>query len=153
MSADTDIPTAPEQDAVAGDAPAAPAVDLTPVWPLPGGRSIPQIVTLPPIPGKRDHEERVTLRDPMTLKSGDRKAVLRAIQHRGAGAGVDIVDGILCLLIDHWTLQLPLPRVTPESLDLLEIPDYDLLSEVTDPVSDLLFPNLAAPGPQPPSNG
>jgi hypothetical protein len=151
---DTDDTATPDIEA-ANPAPAETAAE-TPQesWPLPTGTSIPKPLTLPPIPGVRDHKERVTFRDPTTLKAGDRKTVIRAITSAGAaGAAVDITDGVLCMVIDHWTFLLPLPRLTPDSLDLLEIADYDLLTEVVGPVSDLLFPRPGAPDPQPPSNG
>ena len=66
----------------------------------------------------------VQLRDPKTLRSGDKRAVLRQMQdfkERPGAATLTILDAITIIMVDGWSCPLPLPKLAIESLDLLEI--------------------------------
>jgi hypothetical protein len=86
----------------------------------------------------------VELRDPRELKSGDKKRVLRSITDTDTkmAAGIDMSDGLIAMLVTNWQLPspLPLPSQDPAVLDMLEIPDYDKLTELIEPARELLFP-------------
>lgn len=91
----------------------------------------------------------VELRDPKELKSGDKKKVLRAVSdiQKVMSAGLEITDGLTAMLVVNWQLptQLPLPSQDITVLDMLEIPDYDRLTELVGPAQKLLFPGSAQP--------
>lgn len=86
----------------------------------------------------------VELRDPRELKSGDKKRVLRSVtdMDNKMAAGLDMADGLIAMLVVNWQLPspLPLPSQDPAVLDMLEIADYDTLSELIKPAQELLFP-------------
>jgi hypothetical protein len=86
----------------------------------------------------------VVLRDPRELRSGDKKAVLRSVTdtENKMAAGLDMADGLMAMLVMNWQLpsQLPLPSQDPKVLDMLEIVDYDALTELIKPAQELLFP-------------
>ena len=91
----------------------------------------------------------VELRDPHELRAGDKRHVLRAVTdpERVLAAGLDIVDGLICMMVVNWQLpdDLPLPSQSAGVLDLLRIPDYDRLCELVEPARQLLFPEASTP--------
>lgn len=87
----------------------------------------------------------VVLRDPATLKVGDRKKIMTApdgVEGETAKA-IALGDAILAMLIEEWSLDLIIPRIRPASLDEMEIVDYDTLTEHSREVQKHLFPHLA----------
>ncbi|WP_128381275.1 hypothetical protein [Streptomyces cavernae] len=84
----------------------------------------------------------VQLRDPRTLKSGDKRRVLRAIRDTGETGEValSMLDAIAIVAIETWSLALPVPAVDVAALDLMEIADYDKLSDLLAPTQEALFP-------------
>jgi len=52
-------------------------------------------------------------------------------------------DSLLTMLIEEWSLSIPVPAIKPDSIDELEIVDYDALVEYTKEAQQALFPNLA----------
>jgi hypothetical protein len=87
----------------------------------------------------------VTLKDPSTLRVKDRNRVIKA----GDGLTGDVSKGIafnealLAVIIEDWSFDLIVPSVKPESLEELEIADYDALTKATEDISSILFPTLA----------
>lgn len=83
-------------------------------------------------------------RDPSELRAGDRKRIFRAIQDPGhqMAAGLELIDGLLAMLISNWSIQLPLPSARLDSIDLLEIADYDALVDAAQPARERLFPSF-----------
>jgi hypothetical protein len=84
----------------------------------------------------------VQLRDPHTLKSGDKRRVLRAIRdNQEAGeVALTMLDAIATVAVEAWSLPLPVPSADVAALDLMEIADYDRLSDLLGPTQTALFP-------------
>jgi len=89
----------------------------------------------------------VQLRDPHTLRRGDRQKVLRQVQdtENDMAMGLDMINGLLRVLVIDWSYDLPLPDKSPESLDLLPLEDDDALSEAIEPIRKLIFPEKPDP--------
>lgn len=84
----------------------------------------------------------VQIRDPHTLKSGDKRRVLRAIREGESGAvALSMHDAIAVVAIEAWSLPLPVPSQDTTVLDLMEIADYDKLSDLLEPTQEALFPS------------
>jgi len=83
----------------------------------------------------------VQIRDPHTLKSGDKRAVLRAIREGATGAvALSMLDAIAIVAVEAWSLALPTPAQDAKVLDLMEIADYDKMSDLLGPTQEALFP-------------
>jgi hypothetical protein len=89
----------------------------------------------------------IQLRDPYTLRRGDRQKVLRSVQdpENAMGAGLDMINGLLQVLVIDWSYSLPLPGESPQSLELLPLEDDDALSEAIEPIRKMLFPEKPDP--------
>jgi hypothetical protein len=104
----------------------------------------------------------IVVRDPLTVRAKDRKAIAAAMDRaRNAGAGnilmaYDSGEATMMLAIEQWSFELPIPRENPggiaddgseipSSLDQLEIPTYDAISEALIPFGNALFPNFGTP--------
>ncbi|MFI5814852.1 hypothetical protein ACIA7S_28335 [Streptomyces sp. NPDC051643] len=90
----------------------------------------------------------VQLRDPHTLRRGDKQRALRAVRDTEAGdvgAALDLGNGLLTVLIVDWSYPFPIPSEAPASLDLLPLEDDDALEEAVAPARALLFPNKPDP--------
>jgi len=87
----------------------------------------------------------VTLKDPSKIRYGDRKRLYRSIDIEGSDLtrAMAMNDALIGMLIEEWSLALPVPAIKPESIDELEITDYDALVEHTKDAQKALFPNLA----------
>ena len=87
----------------------------------------------------------VTLKDPSGLRVKDRNRVIKA----GDGLTGDIAKGLafsealIATIVEDWSYDLIIPSVKPESLEELEIADYDALVTASEEVSAILFPSLA----------
>lgn len=87
----------------------------------------------------------VTIKDPKTLRVRDRNRVIKA----GDGLDGDVAKGIafsealIATLVEDWSFDLMIPSLRIESLEDLEIADYDALIEASQDVSATLFPALA----------
>jgi len=92
----------------------------------------------------------VQIRDPHTLKSGDKRRVLRAIRDNAEAGEValSMLDAIATVAIEAWSLQLPVPSQDVAALDLMEIADYDKLSNLLGPTQDALFPTPVEETPE-----
>lgn len=84
-------------------------------------------------------------RDPSTLKVKDRKKIFQHSDNHKEGIlqALSMVDGLLAILIEEWSYEMPIPAVKISMLDELSIPDYDKLSEEAGKVQQTLFPNVA----------
>ncbi|WP_439947164.1 hypothetical protein [Streptomyces sp. BBFR109] len=90
----------------------------------------------------------VQFKDPNTLRRGDKQAVLRAVKDTEGGdvaAGLDMLNGLLKVLIIDWSYELPIPSVSPGSLDLVPLEDSDALDETVEPIRARLFPDKPDP--------
>ena len=87
----------------------------------------------------------VTIKDAATLRVKDRNRVIKA----GDGLTGEIAKGIafsealVSTIVEDWSFDLIIPSVKPESLEELEIADYDALVKASEEVSKVLFPALA----------
>jgi hypothetical protein len=83
------------------------------------------------------------LRDASTVKQGDRRKVyVHLDEDGGIQAGMDVIDAIIGVMVESWTLDLLPPSVKPESIDELSLGDYDLLQEEATQFMTVLFPAL-----------
>lgn len=89
----------------------------------------------------------IQLKDPHTLRRGDRQQVLRAVQdpENLMASGLDMVNGLLRVLVIDWSYDLPLPNKSPGSLDLLPLEDDDAITEAIEPIRKMLFPEKPDP--------
>jgi hypothetical protein len=87
----------------------------------------------------------VTLKDPSLLRVKDRKNVMKAGENitGDISKALALGDTIIAMLVEEWTFDLIIPSVKIESLDELEIADYDALVEATSEAQKSLFPALA----------
>ena len=88
----------------------------------------------------------VTLRDPKTIRHKDRKKLFSTLDAANEGEMSRIFamgDALMILLVEDWSLEAPIPSVNVESLDELEIADYDALVEHTKEIQKVLFPSLS----------
>ena len=86
-----------------------------------------------------------TLKDPSLLRVKDRKRVLKSTEVEGGDLTKALVlgDALIAMLIEDWSFDLVIPAVKIDSLDELEMKDYDFLVEETKDEQKFLFPNLA----------
>lgn len=85
------------------------------------------------------------LKDPKTLKVKDRKKVLRTSEVEGGdlSKAMALSDALIAMLVEEWSFDLLIPAVKIESLDELDMADYDALVEHTKEAQEALFPSLA----------
>jgi hypothetical protein len=86
----------------------------------------------------------VTLKDPSLLRVKDRKRVLKSSEVEGGdlSKALALGDALIAMLIEKWSLDLPIPDKDIESLGELEMRDYDFLVEETKEMQKYLFPSL-----------
>jgi len=86
----------------------------------------------------------VKLKDPALLRVKDRKKVMKAGDSETGelGKALALGDAIIAMLVEEWSFDLIIPSVKTESLDELEVTDYDALVEATTPAQKILFPSL-----------
>lgn len=86
----------------------------------------------------------VTLRDPKTLRVKDRKALILLVDSAEGelAKGIALSDALISMLIEDWSFESLIPSVKKESLDDLEVADYDFLMEQTKEAQKALYPNL-----------
>ena len=86
----------------------------------------------------------VTLKDPKTLRVKDRKKVVLASDSAQGdfSKALALGDALVAMLIEDWSLELPIPLISIDSLGELEMADYDYLVEETKEAQKALFPSL-----------
>jgi hypothetical protein len=87
----------------------------------------------------------VTLKDPSLLRVKDRKRILKTADVEGGdlSKALALGDALLAMLITDWSFDLLIPSVKLDSIDELEMADYDFLIEETRYAQKSLFPSLA----------
>lgn len=87
----------------------------------------------------------ITLKDASKIRYGDRKRLYQSIDIEGSDLtrAMAMNDALITMLIEEWSLDIPVPAIKKESIDELEIADYDALVEHTKEAQKALFPNLA----------
>lgn len=86
------------------------------------------------------------LKDPSVLRVKDRKRVMTTADEAKGGdlaKALALGDALLAMLVEEWSFDLPVPAVKLDSLDELEMKDYDYLVEQTKEAQKVLFPTLA----------
>jgi hypothetical protein len=86
----------------------------------------------------------VKLKDPALLRVKDRKKVMKAgdSETGDLAKALALGDAIIAMLVEEWSFDLIIPSVKIDSLDELEVTDYDALVEATTPAQKVLFPSL-----------
>ena len=84
------------------------------------------------------------LKDPALLRVKDRKKVMKAGDNETGdlAKALALGDAIIAMLIEEWSYDLIIPSVKIESLDELEVTDYDALVDATQEAQKVLFPSL-----------
>jgi hypothetical protein len=84
------------------------------------------------------------LKDPTLLRVKDRKKVMKAGDNETGdlAKALALGDAIIAMLIEEWSYDLIIPSVKIESLDELEVTDYDALVDATQEAQKVLFPSL-----------
>ena len=86
----------------------------------------------------------VTFKDPSTLRVKDRKKVLRnANGEEGLMQALSLVDGLIAILVEEWSFDMPIPSIKVSVLDELQMPDYDVMAEEAGKAQKMLFPQLS----------
>jgi hypothetical protein len=87
----------------------------------------------------------VVLKDASLLRVKDRKNLIRASDSVEGELSRALVlgDALIAMLVESWSFDLIPPAIKLDSLDELEIPDYDALVEATKEVQAKLFPSVA----------
>lgn len=91
----------------------------------------------------------VEIRDPDTLKTRDRNAILGGLDDVEGGKitmGLAVLAGLKVAMIEEWSFDLPLPSADPGALDELRIADTQLIEDALGEVAQELFPNFSAAG-------
>jgi hypothetical protein len=87
----------------------------------------------------------VKLKDPSALRVKDRKRVMKASDSAEGdlSKALALGDALIAMLVEEWSFDFIIPSVKIESLEELEIADYDALVEATKDAQNALFPSLA----------
>ena len=88
---------------------------------------------------------KVKLKDPSLLRVKDRKKVMKAGDNETGelAKALALGDAVVAMLVEEWSFDLIIPSVKIDSLDELEVKDYDALVEATQDAQKALFPSLA----------
>ena len=83
-------------------------------------------------------------KDPKTLRVKDRKKVIRnANGQEGLLQALSLIDGLIAILVEEWSFEMPIPSVKITALEELEMADYDAMAEEAGKAQKILFPQLA----------
>ena len=86
-----------------------------------------------------------TLKDPSLLRVKDRKKVLKSTDVDGGELtkALALQAALIAMLIEDWSFDFAIPNINLDSLDELEMRDYDALIEETSEAQKYLFPTIA----------
>lgn len=86
-----------------------------------------------------------TLKDPSLLRVKDRKKVLKSTDVEGGELtkALALQAALIAMLIEDWSFDFAIPNINLDSLDELEMRDYDALIEETSEAQKYLFPSIA----------
>ena len=87
----------------------------------------------------------VKFKDPSLLRVKDRKKVMKAADAETGdlGKALALGESIIAMLVEEWSFDLLIPSLKIESIEELEMADYDALVEATADANKVLFPSLA----------
>lgn len=94
-----------------------------------------------------DDKNWAEIMDPSELRSGDRRAVNRAVRlevgedEKPIFTGAltdDMRDALLCRVVSNWSLDFPIPAKDAKSLEKLTLPQEDALKAAVQPHLDLI---------------
>jgi hypothetical protein len=87
----------------------------------------------------------VTFRDPKTLRVKDRRRLMTTVDgvEGDLAKALALSDALISMLVEDWSFDLIIPSAKLESLDELEMADYDYLVEETKDAQKYLYPSLA----------
>lgn len=87
----------------------------------------------------------VTLKDPSELRVKDRKRVMKSGDsvEGDLSRALALGESLIAILVEDWSFDLIIPSVKIESLEELDIRDYDALIEHTKDAQKALFPNIS----------
>jgi hypothetical protein len=85
-----------------------------------------------------------TLKDPSLLRVKDRKKVLKSTDVEGGELtkALALQAALVAMLIEDWSFDFAIPNINLDSLDELEMRDYDALIEETSEAQKYLFPSI-----------
>jgi len=85
-----------------------------------------------------------TLKDPSLLRVKDRKKVLKSTDVEGGELtkALALQASLIAMLIEDWSFDFAIPNINLDSLDELEMRDYDALIEETSEAQKYLFPSI-----------
>jgi hypothetical protein len=84
------------------------------------------------------------IKDATTLRVKDRKRVFAAANgQEGIMQALSLTDGLIACLVEEWSFDLLPPAIKIESLDELEMADYDALAEYAQKAQEVIFPSIA----------
>lgn len=86
----------------------------------------------------------VTLKDPKELRVRDRKKVMKSAEMTDGDLSRALALGetLIAVMVEEWSFDLIIPSVKIESLEELDIRDYDALIEHTKDAQKALFPTI-----------
>lgn len=86
----------------------------------------------------------VTLRDPKTLRVKDRRKLMTTVDtvEGELAKALALSDALISMLVEDWSFDFVIPSVKKDSLDELEVADYDFLMEQTKEAQKALYPSL-----------
>ena len=86
-----------------------------------------------------------TLKDPSLLRVKDRKKVLKSTDVEGGELtkALALQAALIAMLIEDWSFEFAIPNINLDSLDELEMRDYDALIEETSEAQKYLVPTIA----------
>lgn len=86
-----------------------------------------------------------TLKDPSLLRVKDRKKVLKSTDVEGGELtkALALQAALIAMLIEDWSFDFAIPNINLDSLDELEMRDYDALIDETSEAQKYLFPTIA----------
>ena len=87
----------------------------------------------------------VTLKDASLLRIKDRKRVLKSADAEGGdlSKALALGDALIAMLVEEWSFEMLIPALKMDSIDELEMKDYDFLVEQTKDAQKYLFPALS----------
>lgn len=85
----------------------------------------------------------VVLKDPNSLKVKDRKKIFKNMQgQEGLMQAISLMDGIVSVIIEEWSFELPIPAIKISSIDELSINDYHIIQKEMEKIQQVLFPAI-----------
>ena len=92
----------------------------------------------------------IALRDWRDLRRGDKKRAIKSVEdpENALGSTYDVLDGLLVLLVENWSYELPLPSVDPTAVERLPLKDDNALIEAIAPAARALFAVEPEPTPE-----